>query len=699
MKLWIRRLIQFERRQSREWLILALVGVFLIGLGWFIERRIESFISSRLDQSLAKATKKFGIPIQIGTKELRRASLLLTDIAIGEGQPIIVDKIEVGLGWNPFSPGFLRPSRIDISRIFVKEQVKRPDRLAWVMKWKDILTKRKDDASISASSSSLIPPEIHLETAKIILADGKDEHTLITGFSATIQVPQKKIYWEADQVVLKPRIEEEHLAGKVQLGEAGELQWTMKQRSELLRKPEWVANCEKQKNISEIVCDIDALHIPASAARPLAKLLSPSAERPGFHGSVKVSPLKNEQWMIAVDGDVTGIYAAHKAISIDQVGPFSLGSKFSLIVDRKAKRIWGKEMKFGISPDTTNERSVGFEVDADINKDTGDVNIPVSGDVHLTLPRTRCDDVLNAVPPGFAPDIQGFSLSGDIALDAFVHLSDGNVDFRWGKTMMGCQVAKVPQAYTSEYLSGAFELERTMSDGQVVRIPVDAARPDYAKLKDIPPVVVSAFITSEDAGFWAHHGVEPAAIVQAMERNAKEGRAAVGGSTITMQTVKNLFLSRDKNISRKAQEIFLAWHLEQALGKERILEIYLNIVEFGPGLYGIGAASRKFFGISVERLSLKQGIYLASLLPAPIPRFQYFCRGALTANYQRLVGTLLQRMLSLGRISADAFANANAEPIQFQRDQDDVHCHKNQTAPADETPDTDEKDLHKTIDD
>lgn len=699
MNLDMRRFFRGERRQSREWFVLALFGFCFLLLGWYLERQAELFVASRLDQALVKATKRFGIPIQIGAKELRHTSLLLTDVSIGEGQPIIIDKIEVGLGWNPFSPGFLRPSRIDISRVFVKEQVRRADRFAWVTRWKDLLTKRNDDTASSARSSSFIPPEIHLETAKILLADGPDEHTMITGFSATIQVAQKKIVWDLDRVVIKPRIEEEHLAGKLQIDEAGTVQWSVKQRSAFLRKSDWLANCEKAKNKSTVICDIDAIHVPVSAVRPLAKIISPSAERPGFHGSIKVSAVRSEPWIIDVDGDLTSIYAMHNAISIDQIGPFSLGSRFSLSIDRKAKHITGKDMKFAISPDTTNERSVGFEVDVDINKDSGDGPIPVLGDIRLRLLRTRCDDVLNAVPPGFAPDIQGFSLAGDMALEADVHLGNGDVDFRWGKTMMACQVVKVPQAYTSEYLSGPFELERTMADGLVVHIPVDPARPDYARLKDIPPAVVAAFVSSEDAGFWQHHGVEPTAIVQAMERNAKEGRAAVGGSTITMQTVKNLFLSRDKNISRKAQEIFLAWYLEQAIGKQRILEIYLNIVEFGPGLYGVGAAAKKFFGVSVELLSLKQGIYLASLLPAPIPRFQYFCRGALTENYQRLVGTLLQRMLSLGRISPDAFASAAAEPIQFQREQGDSHCRTNQVAPAEEATDGEEKDLQKSSDD
>jgi membrane peptidoglycan carboxypeptidase len=131
--------------------------------------------------------------------------------------------------------------------------------------------------------------------------------------------------------------------------------------------------------------------------------------------------------------------------------------------------------------------------------------------------------------------------------------------------------------------------------------------------------------------------------------------------------VKNLFLARDKTLSRKLQEVFLAWHLERTISKERILEIYLNMVEFGPGLYGIGRASQKFFGKHPRELSLKESIYLASLLPAPIPRFRYFCKGELTPNYARIVRQLLDRMLTLGRITSAQYAAAASEKLEFSR--------------------------------
>jgi membrane peptidoglycan carboxypeptidase len=97
-------------------------------------------------------------------------------------------------------------------------------------------------------------------------------------------------------------------------------------------------------------------------------------------------------------------------------------------------------------------------------------------------------------------------------------------------------------------------------------------------------------------------------------------------------------------------------------------------VEFGPGLFGIGRASQKFFSKDPSELSLKEAIYLASLLPAPIPRYRYFCTGELTPNYNRIIKQLLDRMLALGRISVAQHAVAVSEKIEFSKIERDAAC-------------------------
>lgn len=133
----------------------------------------------------------------------------------------------------------------------------------------------------------------------------------------------------------------------------------------------------------------------------------------------------------------------------------------------------------------------------------------------------------------------------------------------------------------------------------------------------ISPAMKRAAIASEDATFMTHHGVNWDAIQGAFEKNKMKGRVVAGGSTITQQLAKNLFLSGERSYIRKAQEIVIAYMLEAVLGKKRILEIYLNVAEWGTGVFGIEMASRHYYGISAKSLNNWQAARLAAMLPKP----------------------------------------------------------------------------------
>lgn len=126
-----------------------------------------------------------------------------------------------------------------------------------------------------------------------------------------------------------------------------------------------------------------------------------------------------------------------------------------------------------------------------------------------------------------------------------------------------------------------------------------------------------AVIAAEDTGFMQHHGIEWEAIERALRVNRQAGEIFQGGSTITMQLAKNLFLSSDRSYLRKAQEVVIAWMLEVTLSKQRILDLYLNLVEFGEGVFGIEAAAQHYYKRPASQLTSRQAAWLASILPAP----------------------------------------------------------------------------------
>jgi monofunctional biosynthetic peptidoglycan transglycosylase len=126
-----------------------------------------------------------------------------------------------------------------------------------------------------------------------------------------------------------------------------------------------------------------------------------------------------------------------------------------------------------------------------------------------------------------------------------------------------------------------------------------------------------AIIASEDANFADHEGIDWEALQKAYEKNAKRGHVVAGGSTITQQLAKNLFLSGSRSYLRKGQEVVIAYMLEYWMDKERIFEIYLNVVEWGTGVFGAEAAARHYYGVSAASLSAAQAARLAVMLPNP----------------------------------------------------------------------------------
>ena len=126
-----------------------------------------------------------------------------------------------------------------------------------------------------------------------------------------------------------------------------------------------------------------------------------------------------------------------------------------------------------------------------------------------------------------------------------------------------------------------------------------------------------AVVTSEDARFVEHEGVDWDAVAKAYEENMKRGRPAKGGSTISQQLAKNLFLSSEKSYLRKAQELVITTMLEWMWDKRRILEVYLNVVEWGEGVFGAEAAARHYYGVGAHQLGAEQAARLAAFLPSP----------------------------------------------------------------------------------
>ncbi|MCI0706490.1 MAG: monofunctional biosynthetic peptidoglycan transglycosylase [Ignavibacteriae bacterium] len=142
-------------------------------------------------------------------------------------------------------------------------------------------------------------------------------------------------------------------------------------------------------------------------------------------------------------------------------------------------------------------------------------------------------------------------------------------------------------------------------------------RQTWVPFNRIPSHAVQAVVVAEDGTFWSHDGFDWFEFRESFWKNIKEFRFSRGASTITQQLVKNLYLSPSKNPVRKLKEWILTWKMENTLSKSRILEIYLNVIEWGDGIYGIEAASQQYFGKSASELTREEGARLAAVIPSP----------------------------------------------------------------------------------
>jgi membrane peptidoglycan carboxypeptidase len=205
-----------------------------------------------------------------------------------------------------------------------------------------------------------------------------------------------------------------------------------------------------------------------------------------------------------------------------------------------------------------------------------------------------------------------------------------------------------------------------------ITLDVREGAPDFVPLSAVPPLFLRALLISEDAGFYGHPGVDVAEIPLAWATNLERGTAARGASTITQQLVKNLFLSRDKSYGRKLEEAALALLVDAAVPKTRILEIYVNVIEWGPGLYGLVPAARHYFGKVPDELTPKEIAFLVCLIPSPVRYHQAHAVGRLGPGMGQLTANLLAKLRSVDAIGEEEYLQALDEEPEFRPEGEDL---------------------------
>lgn len=694
----------------------AVVAWFTFALGWL---QLSKFAAHRLEGAIERLSHKLNIPIDVGRVAITPSGAYLDDLRLGADGAVVINRITAEIGLNPFSANFAALDEVSIDRVVIKVPAANARQQLSELNVESLGSLLGDGGrgdrtqrSLAKLFAAMPAQRLYIASGAAVLTDESGrEQVSAKGVKLLIDKRPNRVLFNIASLATAGGLTDELLQGRLEL-QPKTSSYRFFVRRKLSSGPDddreasashdgtlpprlpnaWAVSGVVPADLSTAALTIELRRLPALLPKEVvADIEGMLGHAPHIDLRAKIDLAHdNDAWRFNAHLQSLGTIVQIPLISARPIGPLYFDAQTKGRVHPSERMLTLDAATFTLPDRRTHsyeklrQNPVVIRLKAQVQLTASNAPqgkpqvgrwtanaaaIPVTASGHVELATAPCQSILDASPAGLFPAVVDFKLAGtagagvDFRYDS-AHPEAAVVDLQ-GATY-GCKVVAAPYAYSAEHLAGPFALQRQGGKNDAtVSVAVNPQAPDYTPLESIAKTVNLTFIAAEDASFYAHRGIDADAINYALRRDLSEQRIAVGGSTITMQTVKNLFLGHERTLSRKAQELFLAWHLENILSKERILEIYLNIVELGPGVYGIKSAAQHYFGKHPFDLSLLESAYLATLLPAPKTRHRYFCANGLTPGMHELVNGLLRRMMNLGRISPERYQQTIATTLQF----------------------------------
>ncbi len=392
---------------------------------------------------------------------------------------------------------------------------------------------------------------------------------------------------------------------------------------------------------------------PSETALGASLRLELGPQRASFRGDVAVEGLTVAHPMLAAE-PLEGIEAsARVGGELDRVTR-------ALSVDDAAVEVGGVEYELegfvwlpgGVNPIETRVR-----------------RRPRAG-ARLAVSPVGCDEVLASIPAALVPELRDFELGGEFTaeLSVDVDLEHARATVLEGEVGIGgCRVKSAPPQMHAARLWRQFSYDAQLTESDARRVVVGPDNPSFVPIDEVSEHLVNALMTTEDSNFYGHDGYVRSQFREALIRNLEAGYFRYGASSITMQMVKNVLLGHEKTLARKLQELFLTWHVETELSKDRIMEIYVNAIEFGPGIYGIGEAAEHYFGKHASELNPVEAAFFSAILPNPRGRYGQFCRGELNRGTEAMIELFVDIMHERDRLTDIEHQIAKNTPLFFDR--------------------------------
>jgi hypothetical protein len=292
------------------------------------------------------------------------------------------------------------------------------------------------------------------------------------------------------------------------------------------------------------------------------------------------------------------------------------------------------------------------------------------------MPKSNSQDFFESLPGGMFKTLEGIKTSGQLSyhLDFKINKTEpDSLTFESELKKYDFRILK----YGGEYfpkMNGSFLYTPYNVYGAGRTFAVGVENPNYTPIALISEKLKNAVLTSEDGAFYGHRGFNEDAFRESIATNVKAGRFLRGGSTISMQLVKNVFLSRNKTVSRKIEEALIVWLIENnyIVSKDRMFEVYLNVIEWGPNVYGINEAAHFYFGKNAMDLDLAESIYLASIIPHPkYFKYSFDSLGNLKPFIEGYYRLIANHLLKKGKIMQSEFdslqptVRLNGQALEF----------------------------------
>ncbi len=607
------------------WVFLSLFLLALVGVGFAYIKR-ESLLKSALERGIRKAKRDYQLDVRIGSAKFTGlTSLAFSDISVvPEKQDSLarIRRIELGVRLWPLLAGKIGLSGMTLEDGLI--QVIKRDSISNI----DFLLHRKRDSTATVSAPaekasrtnmadiaedlidnilSKIPDDLNVSNLEFRAMDNNDTLSLLTqtalidngDVTSTIKLNGNQATW--------------HLTGTADPGDR-EYDLALYAEGQNGRpKPIEIPYIEKKYN----------LKIQADTLR--AELRDVDRTRGEFRleGAGSVRNLRVNHPAIAR----TDVFVPRAAIDASLfVGENYVGvdSSSTLHLGQVSAHPF---VKYTLTPVKTYE-------------------------LQLHTGAMDAQALINSFPQGLFESLEGMKVAGKLKYDLAFQLDTSlpdSVKLESGLTSEGFRILKMGQTDFSA-INRPFDYTPFEKGKPMRTIRVGPQNPDFVPLDQITPDLRNALLTSEDYTFFTHKGFNEKAFRVSIATNFKEKSFKRGASTISMQLVKNAFLSRNKTLSRKVEEILIVWLIENEhiVSKERMYEVYLNIIEWGRNVYGIGEAARYYFAKSPANLNLGESIFLAFVVPRPKAALNWFIPGGYlqargVRGYFKLIGRIMAR--------------------------------------------------------